>query len=798
MSTRRRFVLSAGLGALAATVLFVVVLQSGRGGWLDHDLFGNFYDGQARALLDGHLDVDPDVPGIEGFRIGDRTHIYQGLTPALARLPLLAVTERFDGRLTGLSMLAAFVVAMGYVVAAGWRVRRLVRADRPIGTLEGVMTAVATFGIGSGTLLFLGSKAWVYHEALIWGAALCLASFTHLLIWTTRQPDGPDRLDGADGADSSPAPRVGAHLILATVFAGLAINTRSSIGLGPFAALGVVGIMLLLAAATRPGATSWASRPLGWAERVTAWSPRRSTRSPLTAAGVLAALALVAVVLYAGVNHARFGSWFGVPLDRQVLVATDPTRTEALDANDGSLFGLQYVPSVLVQILRPDAIGTQAQFPFLSFPERPAVIGDAVFAELDWSSSVPTSQPLLFLGSLVGLAALVAPRRLLGLDRGDDAPTTQPPVAGARLAVGGAAVSGVAIIGFGYIAHRYLTDVYPFFVLCALVGLHAVASRLLDRDGGVPRHRWVGGAVVAAILLCSVWTAWTNTALALQYGREIAPGLDESTRAAWIRTQSGWGGAADPVLVPAGEGLPAPRRVGEIAVVGECEGLYRSNGTGWFLVELGERGGGSTLELTRRGALDEPVAIAGTPAGGNPERTTLVMEPLGGDEVRLVVERGDDEGITRSLVGPTFTLAEDESITLDVMADWRTDKVVVRQQDPDRELLRVELPVAPPWIEAMGDDTVAVTGAPLATPTCDELLAATRGDRPPNGLRDAAGRPRSAGRPPRAPSRPAGAANHHVDEHPSAWWAARRRTSSPPRSRASAPPSPRACPGSSS
>ena len=60
------------------------------------------------------------------------------------------------------------------------------------------------------------------------------------------------------------------------------------------------------------------------------------------------------------------------------------------------------------------------------------------------------------------------------------------------------------------------------------------------------------------------------------------------------------------------------------------------------------------------------------------------------------------------------------------MADWRTDKVVVRQQDPSRELLRVELPVAPPWIEAMGGDSVSVQGVPLATPTCDRLLAATR------------------------------------------------------------------------
>ena len=295
-----------------------------------------------------------------------------------------------------------------------------------------------------------------------------------------------------------------------------------------------------------------------------------------------------------------------------------------------------------------------------------------------------------------------------------------------RIAVAGAALSGVAIIGFGYIAHRYLTDLVPFFVLGGLVGLHAVAARLLDpRDGDGPRTapRWLGAAVLVALVAGSLWTAWINTALALQYGKEIAPGLDESTRAAWIRTQSTLGGGFDPVRVGTDEELPAPRRVGELVVVGDCDGLYRSNGTGWFLVELGGDAGGVRLELTRDGVLGGPVVLAGTPDGSGAERTRLVLEPLGGDEVRLVVVHDDQGQATRSLVGPTSTLADGASTTLDVMADRHTGKVVVEQQDPDRELLRVELPVAPPPLDAVGDDVVAVTSAPLATPTCDELLA---------------------------------------------------------------------------
>ena len=116
---RRRFLVAAGIGAVAATILFVLVLQSGRSGVLDRDLLGDFYDAQARSLLDGRIDVDPDVPGFEGFRMDDATHIYQPIVPSLARIPLFVATDRFDGRLTGLSMVAAFVVALGFSVALG-------------------------------------------------------------------------------------------------------------------------------------------------------------------------------------------------------------------------------------------------------------------------------------------------------------------------------------------------------------------------------------------------------------------------------------------------------------------------------------------------------------------------------------------------------------------------------------------------------------------------------------------------------------------------------------------------------
>ncbi len=712
---RRRFLFAAGLGAALATIVFVLVLQADRDGLLDRDLLGNFYDGQARALLDGHIDVDPDIPGFEGFRIGEKTHIYQGITPTLVRLPLLAVTDRFDGRLTGVSMMLGFVAAMASVVAAGWLLRRTVRGAAPLGRLEAVCTAVATFGIGGGSLLFLASKAWVYHEALVWGSALCLASLTLLMYWL----DGTRRGRGF------------ATLVPAVVLAGLTLNTRTSIGLAPIAALGLASLCLLVALVTRRSAATDAPSdgeptPI---ERISGWSPARSTTAPVASLVVIVVGVLLSVVLYAGVNQARFGSPFSVPLDRQALVATDVARQEALAANGNSLFGLQYAPSVLAQVVRPDAIGLRSAFPFLGFPStRPAVLGNAVFAELDWSASVPSSQPMLLLAGLFGAVVLVAPRRALRraarrATTTDDAPER---LAAMRIPVLGAAIGGAVIVVFGYIAQRYLTDLFPVAVLTGLVGLTALGAIAAPEvgPGGAPddgpaqrRRRPAVIAGVTVLVVTSLWTVAAHVGMALQYGFEVSPGVTEIDRAAWLRLQERLGGSFEIVEVASTDELPPAERVGRLAIVGDCDALYRSNGTIWYLIESGAPEDGLHLEVTRDGSLDAPVTLLGT--GGDGAR--LVLEPLGDDRVRLVVEVDRPDGVQRSLVGAEFELPDSSTTPLDVAFDRRTDNVVVT--GPDTELLRVQIDLPEGALEPVGDDVVSVDAEGSATPLCDRIRA---------------------------------------------------------------------------
>ena len=116
--------------------------------------------------------------------------MYQGPVPAILRMPLLLVTSRFDGRLTRLSMLAAYAVrAVLAIIQLGWRTRwrRAVR-DRSAGSRPRAWPGSSCSARAWSSLLFLGAKPWVYHEALLWGAALALASFAALVGWLTARP----------------------------------------------------------------------------------------------------------------------------------------------------------------------------------------------------------------------------------------------------------------------------------------------------------------------------------------------------------------------------------------------------------------------------------------------------------------------------------------------------------------------------------------------------------------------------------------------------------------------------------
>jgi hypothetical protein len=396
---RTRYALAWSAGSIVATVVFLWILTAGTGALFVAEPVGNFHDVQARAWLDGHWDVAPEAVTIEGFVTDGRTYVYFGPVPALLRLPVLAVTDSLDGRLTRPSLLVAFVVALAACGALAWRTRRLLRGedDPTAGELVAVGATAIVIGTGS-VLLYLGSRSIVYHETTLWAVALSLAAYAALL--------------------GHLVDRRWRSLALATALAVAAMLTRGSVGLGPPVALGLVALGELVGVVRRrPDAT------------------RRT-------AAALCVAAFLPLAAFSTVNMIKFKTLWSLPVDRQVVTGQDSqdgaSRRAALADNGGSLFGLKFIPTTLVHYARPDAVDLQRPFPWVRFPERVDVLGNVTFDTIDPASSVTSTMPALVALGALGLYG-VARRRAL-----------RPLVP----LLGGATVGVVTVLTIAFIAHR--------------------------------------------------------------------------------------------------------------------------------------------------------------------------------------------------------------------------------------------------------------------------------------------------------------------------------------------------------
>lgn len=508
-------------GSLAALLVFAALVSEGApSGLLARGPFSSdFFDAQAHALLDGRLDVDPDVAGIEGFVDDGRTYLYFGLVPAILRLPVAALTEGFDGRLSQVSMLIALAVAMWAASRLLWRAREWRSGPRPLRRREPLVFACFTAAVGlSSPLLFLAARPVVYHETELWGAATTLVSLDALLGWW-----------------SAPSRR---SLMLASLAAAVAFNTRASVGGGAVAALALTGLLAL--------------------------AVHRVSRRAIPG---LALAVLVPLLLYGSVNQARFGHPLSIPFRDQVLSSFDANRQATLDATGGSLFGPEFAPTALVTYLRPDGVDAQRLFPWVTFRESRTAIGDATFDTIDRSASLPVVAPSLLLLAVVGLVSLVRRGR-------------RDPWLTATL---GSALGLVSTLTIAFIANRYLADFMPLLVLLAAIGTWATYDWLSRRRG------WNRPFAVAGLALLSAAGMTVSVALALQSQRLfILPTAD--TRNDMVSFQYDLhdllGGDAPPGVRRASiAGAPGPR--GEVVLLDECRGLYWSDGDRWWPLELG-------------------------------------------------------------------------------------------------------------------------------------------------------------------------------------------------------------------
>ena len=471
------------LVSAGCTFLFAGLLTGWRGDLLYAENFGDVYDYQAAALLGGRLDLPRSVIENEAFVVAGRSYIYFGPTPALARLPWVLFDVGF-GRLSRGFFLVYYLAGLTATYALLRHVWRRVRGAAPLpAALTGLLLLNA--GLGS-TLLYLGSRVYVYHEAILGGCALALWSAYASL----RQLAAGD--DAQAGRHAGGAPRK--WWLIAWVLGVLAVHTRPTAGLF---ALGLLG--------TVAGWQIWtALRPRLLPTRAV---PGESARPPALLAAVgrpltIGLLALAGLLSFNGLSYVKFGSFEGAPL--RYHVQYDAARLARIE---GRNFHLANLPRNAGSYFTRWTGEWRPTYPFLFCHGTPRSQHPQARIDLDEPMlALPYAMPGLCLLALGGglYAAWREPRLRLPLGVLTFAAT---PVVLALLAA-------VAT------AHRYTGDFCPLLLPLAAGGAVGLAAL---------RPRW-RRLVGAALALATVAAILAGTALAVSYQGEGVWGAPDAIR----------------------------------------------------------------------------------------------------------------------------------------------------------------------------------------------------------------------------------------------------------------------------
>ena len=408
------------------------------------EIFGSFYDYQARSFLEGRLDVPNDAIGGEAFEARGKLYGYFGPTPALLRLPFVIFNVHFGGLSRGFMLLffAASLLAAFLLLRDAVKLTRDGSLDSPAEPSPfAIVVLVASAGYGS-TIFFLGSRSLVFHEAILAGIAFALWSawcaLRHL---------------------HTPARR---WWIGALVCGVLSLHSRPPTGLFALTLLGCV-VVALISREWREGAGRVA-RHLG-----------------------VGVLCVVGQLTLNGLAYLKFETFDPAPLKISRPYA-DPGRLAHIDGKSFHLVNLPF--NIDTYLLRPN-FRIEPRFPWIymgsNSPRR--VFPKSKIDLPDHTLALPYAMPSLFaLATLGSLLAAIA------------RPGTRP-----ALAVLWAAVLPITLALFAAIAtaQRYTGDFCPFLICAAVFGLaasEALAARWRRAARGLIVLLTVAGIAVTVAL----------------------------------------------------------------------------------------------------------------------------------------------------------------------------------------------------------------------------------------------------------------------------------------------------------
>jgi hypothetical protein len=542
----------------------------------------NFYDLQARSMMHGHLYVANGALGGEAFVHAGRQYTYFGVFPSLLRLPVLALTHSLDGRLTALSVLLAWLITALFSSLLLWRVRIVIRGQAVLSRIEAASYGVLVATImGGSVLVFLASDPFVFSEDLAWSVALAVGSIFALL-GVLERPSW-SRVIGC-----------GALILAANL-------NRATTGYAC-----VIGAML---------AAIWFVLGRGGDDN-------RRWALPIGVAGIVP-LAVSCVVSYS-----KSGNLVGLSSSEQIVYQV----FGASHTNNGSYFGLHFLPSTLLAYFQPGGVRLTAVFPFITLPPGPAqMVGGIVLNGRDRVTSVSSSMPLLFFASLWGLISVFRPR-------------PAGPSNVLRVVLVAAITGCAAVMIFGWIFDRFLADFLPFLIVASAVGMVAVWCRL-----EVSRRTF-------RILALATVTALGVFGIAANVGIASTPQGEWSSDqvlhyAQFQKSISDLTGDPLAANVVRGNVLPAFAPADQLFIVGDCTSLYISDGFGspgghsplvnavglqtlWLPVELGPSIR-HTLDITFHAPITDIGSSVPLVKVGTKSVSSVSVQPYGTGAIRF-------------------------------------------------------------------------------------------------------------------------------------------------------------------
>jgi hypothetical protein len=444
----RRTVFAGLLVVIAVDYLFL--LSNGTFELFAPEMFDRVFNNMLVHLLHGEFTVDSSVVDYEGFTRNGKTYSYFGIFPALLRLVAMPFTDVAAVELARASCLTAVVI----FVALQLRMLLLAHNSLPLASqIPWLLTVMAAATVLSGPQLYILGTASIYQEPILWSAAMA-AAFNLIVL---RAALGGGGLRGRD-------------LVSLAVLAGLAINTRPTIGVALY-----LGTVLLV---------MWAAWRWHFGERRLS-ARTRPVRTPIRALlhdpSILLPIAVLGLlgIAVSVVNFERWGNplTFG-DFHYNYWIRHNPTRLAALE-NYGDLnLGRMWVGALYY--------ATGIPYLLKSVPPFEAYLGSR-FVSIEAPPIIPLfTNPLTILLAGIGLYRLWSGPQL----QADGAAIL-------RIALIGNASAVVLIFMASGLAMRYRFDLAPFVTLAALVGYRSLSLTAAESS-----EAWRKRLHVAAVGLC--------------------------------------------------------------------------------------------------------------------------------------------------------------------------------------------------------------------------------------------------------------------------------------------------------